>query len=115
MALDALNTVDIIETMENYIDRTRPPKDIRDKLDIGYRIDNQSIILFEIRLFWKDKTQLLTHDFAKTTFDKKNDVWKIYWLRSSLKWNLYEPSPTVKKLGDFLKLVEADKFNCFRG
>jgi hypothetical protein len=115
MALDVLNTVDIIEAMENFISRTRPPKEIRDELDVNYRIDNQSIILFEIRPSWQDKTQQLTHDFAKTTFDKKNDVWKIYWLRASLKWNVYEPAPTVKKLSDFLKIVEADKYHCFRG
>ena len=115
MALDVLNTVDIIETMENFISRTRPPKEIRDKLDVNYRIDNQSIILFEIRPFWRDKTKLITEDFAKTTYDKKNDVWKIYWLRASLKWNVYEPAPRVKKLNEFLTIVEVDKYHCFKG
>ena len=84
-------------------------------MDIGYRIDNQSIILFEIRPSWQDKTQRLTEDFAKTTFDKKNNIWKIYWLRSSLKWDLYDPVPTVKKLVDFLKIVEDDDLHCFKG
>lgn len=30
-----MNTVDIIEVMENYIETMRPPKEIRDKLDIS--------------------------------------------------------------------------------
>ncbi|HEX5024332.1 MAG TPA: DUF3024 domain-containing protein [Agriterribacter sp.] len=115
MALDALNTVDIIETMENYVARMRPPEEIRHKLDINYRIDNQSIILFEIRPSWRDKTQYLDHDFAKTTYEKKNSVWKIYWLRANLQWTLYDPAPTVKKLVDFLELVEIDKYGCFKG
>src|SRR5206468_3239800 len=115
MALDALNTVDIIELMENYIARTRPPEEIRNELDINYKIDNQSIILFEIRPSWPDKAQRMTHDFAKTTYNKKNGVWKVYWLRANLKWYLYEPCPTVKKLADFLQLVETDKYGCFKG
>jgi Protein of unknown function (DUF3024) len=96
----------------------KPPlgqKAIRDKLDINYRIENQSIILFGIRPVWNDKTKYLNHDFAKTTFCKKNAMWKIYWLRANLKWNLYEPKPTVEKPPDFLKEVDQDKFGCFRG
>jgi Protein of unknown function (DUF3024) len=115
MALDVMNTLEIIELMENYIERVRPPKEIREKLDISYRIENQSIVLHEIRPDWKDKTIYRTHDFAKTTYDKKNKIWKIYWQRASLKWDLYQPQPTVQKLTDFLKEVELDKFGCFKG
>jgi hypothetical protein len=115
MALDALNTVDVIETMENYIEKIRPPEEIRNQLDVNYRIENQSIILFEIRPNWQDKTQYRTYDFAKSTFEKKNGVWKIYWMRANLKWHLYEPAPVVKKLTDFLHILETDKFGCFRG
>ena len=115
MALDVMNTVEIIELMENYIAKVRPPKEIRDKLDINYRIENQSIILHEIRPDWKDKTTYRMHDFAKTTYDKKNKVWKIYWQRASLKWDLYKPKPTVAALKDFLKEVDLDKYGCFKG
>ena len=115
MALDVIKTVDIIELMENYINKIRPPKNIRDELDISYRIDNQSIILFEIRPLWDDKTKYMTHDFAKTTYDKKNSIWKIYWLRSNLKWDSYQPKPSVKKLQDFLKILDKDEFGCFKG
>jgi hypothetical protein len=115
MAFDGLNTVDIIETMENYIDKIRPPKEIREKLDVNYKIENQSIILCEIRPVWRDKSQYQMHDYAKATFIKKNNHWKIYWLRATLKWNSYEPKKTVKKLSDFLKIVDEDKYGCFKG
>lgn len=115
MALELMNTVDIIEAMENYIERVRPPEEIRSKLDIGYQIENQSIILHAIRPDWKDKTIYRTHDFAKTTYDKKNKVWKIYWLRASLKWELYKPKPKVASLKDFLKEVDIDTYGCFNG
>ena len=41
MSLDVMNSVEIIEIMENYIAKNRPPKEIRDKLDINYRLENQ--------------------------------------------------------------------------
>lgn len=115
MALELMNTVEIIEIMENYIAKVRPPEEIRAQLDISYRIENQSVILFEIRPVWDDNTRYLTLDYAKTTYDKTNSIWKIYWLRASLKWNLYEPNPAVKKLSEFLKIVDQDKFGCFKG
>lgn len=115
MALELMNTVDIIEIMENYIAKVRPPKEIRDKLDISYRIENQSIILHEIRPDWRDKTICRMHDFAKTTYDKKNKVWKIYWQRASLKWELYEPKPSVNELKDFLIEIDEDKYGWFMG
>ena len=115
MALDIFNTVDIIETMENYIDNNRPPENIRDKLDIGYRIEEQSIILFEIRPAFHDKNQKLNADYAKATYVKSRNIWNIYWLRSNLKWYTYDPKPSVNKLSDFLKIVEEDKYGCFKG
>jgi len=115
MALDVINAVEVIGIMENYIARARPPKEIRDQLDINYRIDNQSIILFEVRPAWNNKTTYATHDFAKTTFNKKNNVWKIYWQRADLKWYLYEPKPEVEKLIDFLFEIDQYKCGCFKG
>lgn len=49
MSIDLLQTVDIIEIMENYIENTRPPEEMRPQLDISYKIEGQSIIIFEIR------------------------------------------------------------------
>src|SRR5690349_16772175 len=115
MALDVMKSVEIIEVMENYIARRRPPVEIRDKLDINYRLDNQSIILFEISPIWNDESNYQTNDFAKATFDKKNDFWKLYWMRANLKWNLYRPHPTVRFVQEFLEVVDADAYGCFKG
>lgn len=114
MAIDALDAVEIIEVLENYIARNRPPEHIRKQLDIGYRIENQSIYLFELRPDWQIPEIIRHEDFAKTTFVKRQNTWKVYWLRGNLKWYTYDPKPQVKKLIDFLKLVDEDKYACFR-
>jgi hypothetical protein len=41
MALDIMHSVEIIEAMENWIEKNRPPENIRRELDKGYKIENQ--------------------------------------------------------------------------
>lgn len=115
MSLSLFNTIDIIEIMENAIERMRPPEDIRDKLDLGYRLENQSVILFEIRPKFNDPSIKMELDFAKATFVKSTNKWRIYWMRGNLKWDSYEPEPESNNLHDFLKKVNEDKYHCFFG
>ncbi|TAH01616.1 MAG: DUF3024 domain-containing protein [Sphingobacteriales bacterium] len=115
MGLDILQTVDIIETMENFIAKIRPPEEVRAELDIGYKIENQNIFIFEIRPNWKNPEEIQHFDVAKTTYVKTTNCWKVFWLRGNLKWYNYTPKPTVKNLKDFLKLVLEDKNCCFFG
>ena len=115
MSIDPLKTLYAIEALENYIEKHRPPEHIRPELDIGYRIENQSIYLFEIRPQWNNPSVIRHLDFAKTTFVKTKSTWKVFWIRANGKWYPYDPKSTVKSLDQFLKLVEEDKYHCFKG
>ena len=115
MGLDALKTTDVIEVMEGYLERVRPPVEMRSKIDISYRIDNQSIFIYEIRPRPDGSGDIMHNDVAKTTFVKNNNQWKIFWKRASLKWDPYEPEPIVKTLQEFITTVENDSYGCFWG
>lgn len=115
MALNVSSSVDIIEIMENYLERERPPVEVRNQLDIGYEIKDQSIILQEIRPVWGRPDEIMRNGYAKATYVKSKDLWKVYWLRGNLKWYPYDVQPTVKKLTDFLELVDVDSYGCFKG
>ncbi len=115
MTLDILKSVDIIETMENYIAKVRPEPEIRNQLDLSYEIKDQSVILNEIRPAWNNPKEIFTSSYAKATFVKNKNVWKIFWKRADNKWHTYKPRPTVEELKDFLKLVDEDKYGCFKG
>jgi hypothetical protein len=115
MPIDSLQSLEIIEIMENFLSAKRPPEDIRDRLDIGYRIDNQSIFIFEIRPRYQSPEEKVELDVAKTTYVKSKDLWKVYWKRGDLKWYPYDPQPTVKNLNAFARLVEEDSHACFWG
>ena len=84
MAIDILQTLDVIEAMENFIARKRPPEHIRPKLDIGYKIEDQSIIVFEIRPKFEKPEEKRETPMAKTTFVKTKNHWKIFWMRADL-------------------------------
>ena len=115
MAIDTIQTLDVIEVMENFMERIRPAEEMRPKLDVSYRIEEQSIIIYEIRPHWEMPGQIIESAIAKTTFVKAKNHWKVFWFRADLKWHAYSPCPVVKELEDFCRLVEEDKHSCFWG
>jgi hypothetical protein len=104
---------EIQSTVGKYIERIRPKdEDVRKQLDLAFRIEGQSVYLFEIRPDMRGR--IISHDVAKTTFVRTENVWKIYWMRADLNWHSYEKT-NVKSIGDFVKTVETDKYGCFWG
>jgi hypothetical protein len=115
MALDGLHTVDIIETMEKFLEQVRPPEEIRAQLDVNYSIDAQSIVINEVRPRWDNKDEYREYGIAKATYNRSKNEWKIFWKRADLKWHGYTPELTVKTLVEFLRVVKEDKHHCFWG
>jgi hypothetical protein len=115
MAISEFEIKRVEKIMEGYLARTRPPVEIRNELDIGYRIENQSVELFEIRPTFKDPGTKIEHAIAKATYVKREGIWKIYWMRADLKWHRYEPEPEAANLEEFLSVIEDDHHGCFYG
>lgn len=115
MALSEFETKRVEKLASAYVEAHRPPAHIRPELDIGFKVCDQSVELFEIRPRWDNPKEILEHTFAKTTFVKKSQVWKVYWMRQDLKWHRYDPVPEVNSLEDFFDVVSEDAFACFRG
>jgi len=104
------------QLVQKYLDGRRPPAHIRPELDLGYRMNGQSVEMFEIRPVWKGQPgEKMELPFAKATYVKSKAVWKVYWQRADLKWHRYEPNSEVKSLEDFLAVVEKDEYCCFYG
>lgn len=101
--------------LELFLNDRRPPAHIRKELDFGYRIENQSVVLFEIRPEWRNPQNIIEIPFAKTTFVKKDKEWKVFWQRQDLKWHSYPPAPRVRYFEEFLALVKEDSHACFFG
>lgn len=115
MQIITFDKASITAIMDSYIARNRPAEHIRPQLDLGYCIKGRSIIIFEIRPVWLNPEEIMEAGRAKATFVKLTGQWKVYWIRASLKWDLYPVKPVVNTLNEFVKLVEEDKLGCFWG
>jgi hypothetical protein len=105
----------IEKTLEQHLQKIRPPEDIRDQLDVGYDFDRQAIMLVEIRPKWDDPERIMHHPYAKIRYIKSQKLFKLYWLRASGKWELYEPFPESSHLQELLDVVAEDRHYCFKG
>ena len=103
------------KTVSAYIEKRRPPVHLRTQVDLSFRIENQSIEIFEIRPRFNDPTRVIETPIAKTTWVKSQKVWHVYWQRADMKWHRYTPQPEVKSLQVFIDVVEADEYGCFYG
>jgi hypothetical protein len=115
MALSEIELKRCEKALAAFMQRRRPPPEIRCKLDLAYRISGQSIELFEIRPDWQDKTKTMEAPVAKATFIRTQNHWKVFWMRRDLKWHGYEPNQEVKTLEAFLNVVDRDEYCCFFG
>ena len=103
------------EKLVQFIEGRRPPPHIRAELDLAFRINGQSIEIFEVRPNWRDKTKLQEHSIAKATYNKGKRNWKVFWQRADLKWHSYNSNPEVASIEDFLAVVQKDEHGCFFG
>jgi len=101
--------------LDAFLERRRPPEQVRDKVDLDYRIEEQSIVIFEKRAAPRDPDRTIEIAVAKTTYDRAEDALRVFWQPRDRKWHGYEPRPEVESLADFLEVVDADRHGCFWG
>lgn len=115
MAFNDVECRRIEQVVGAFVEAHRPPPEIRSELDLGYRVQDQSVEIFEIRPMWRSPEEKVEQPVAKATFVRTQHVWKVYWQRADLKWHAYLPEPEVQSLEAFLALVEKDEHACFFG
>uniref|UniRef100_UPI001FDFA8BA DUF3024 domain-containing protein n=1 Tax=Saccharospirillum impatiens TaxID=169438 RepID=UPI001FDFA8BA len=93
----------------------RPPVEIRPQLDLDVRVSGQSVQIVEIRPHFREPSTNIESPVAKATYVKKSPCWKIYWMRSDLKWHSYTPEPESRSIEEFFAIVNADENGCFFG
>lgn len=99
--------------MAKYRSANRPPEHSRNELDIGYRLDKQSIEIFEARPQWDDSFKKTETPVAKATFVKTQKAWRIFRTKNDMKWHRYDPVASVKYLEEFLTVVTDSENCCF--
>ncbi|MEZ5357746.1 MAG: DUF3024 domain-containing protein [Candidatus Zixiibacteriota bacterium] len=91
------------------------PDSIRNKLDIGFRFEGLSVVIFEIRPRWNDPAEITETPVAKLTFVRSKNAWKIFWMRQDLKWHAYTQMAEMSELNRALEVIDRDEYGCFWG
>lgn len=99
--------------LDKFLADHRPPEHIRGQVDIDYRIVNQSVEIFEVRPEFNEPSKKMEIPVAKATYVKSQNIWKIYWQKSDLKWHKYDPVPEVRLFEGFLNVVGENEYECF--
>lgn len=115
MSLSELQREKTERAVAEFIERRRPAPELRDRVDLGYRLEGHSVIIFEIRPKWNAPRQKQELPFAKSTFVETLNIWKVFWMRPNRKWHRYDPHPEVNSIEEFLELVTKDEHSCFFG
>jgi len=103
-----------VAELADFMKERRPPLHLRDQVDLRYRINQTTLILYEVRPAWDGRGDVIERPFAKLTLIRSRHVWKLYWMRTSGKWQAYEPDE-YRSLIDVLSVVRLDEFGCFFG
>jgi spore coat polysaccharide biosynthesis protein SpsF (cytidylyltransferase family) len=115
MAFSEFEIKRLQKVVGQYIEKNRPPLNVRDEVDLCFRVQGQSVEIFEIRPLWSNPKEKIEEPVAKATYVKSRNLWKLYWQRADLKWHRYEPDPEVRSIEDFIEIVERDEYACFFG
>ncbi len=113
MALSELDWHRAERQMTTFVEDIRPPAAIRAQLDIAFRMEGQAVELFERRRTMRGHP--IESPIARFVYVKSRSVWKLYWMRSDLKWHRYPPLPEAPRLELLLAEVEEDPNACFFG
>ena len=66
------------KTIRAFIAKKRPPAHLRHRVDLSYRIEGQSVEIFEIRPMWSNPNEKIEEAVAKATYVKTQKIWKVF-------------------------------------
>jgi hypothetical protein len=83
---------------------------------LEYEVVGHRVIVLEARADRDDPSASWSrHPVAKLTFVRKAATWRLFWPRTSRKWNSYGPLPYSPDLADLVVEVDRDPHCCFFG
>ncbi len=95
--------------------RLRSLPQFADELRFVYEVEGHVVSVYEERLPWRGDGDWTRSGIARFRFVRSKGVWRLYWMRSDLRWYLYETDEMPSDLDALVAIVEADEFGAFFG
>ena len=105
---------DVETKLAAYCDN-KVPKAIRDKLALSYKIERNSIILYEIRPHYQYKNRKMECHIAKIKFLPIKREWQLYYQDRNSKWHKYWNYAPKKRISTIIKEIDRDPTCIFWG
>ena len=115
MPLPDIQIRECLNAAGEFISARRPPPEIRNSVDYRADIKGQELTILAIRPAYNDQNQKVDHPIAKARWVGTRKVWRLFWMRSDLKWHSYEPLPESPSISRLLAEVHRDPHCCFFG
>lgn len=113
MAFNNIEIANIRRCMEFFMEKRRPAEHLRDKLDLQYRIEDDSVIIFEIRqLTWSNGR--VEEPIAKIAHNRHSSSWSLLWMDKNSNWHHYDEK-MLSGFSDAIQLVEENICGYFFG
>jgi len=91
------------------------PEHVRDQLLHRFRVERNSIVLFEYRPSFQNAKVWIEEPVAKFRFLISRGEWHLYWQDRNLRWRQYEWLPPKRTFLPLLQEVERDPTHLFWG
>jgi len=104
-----------IEKLVGGLCAARSPEHLRDQIRLEYRVQDHSILIYDVRPGWRAPRELMEEPCAKIRYVRTRDIWQLYWQRADLTWHRYDPLSEARSLDALVKHVDEDPHCCFFG
>ena len=111
MAFNDIEVAQIKRCMEFFMEKRRPSPFIRDEIDLIYEIQDQPVIIKEIRSVMG---RTIESPIAKITFNRQQNGWKLFAQNRAGKWEGMFNN-LIPTFSDAIKVIEDEDLDCFFG
>jgi len=114
MALPQFVTAKVESILESYCDR-KVPIEHRDKLRVCFKIEENSVTLYEERPAFMKPGTLVESNISNFQYDAKTSLWTLYCRDQYSHWHKYDVFDPSLDFDDLLQEVEEDPTGIFWG
>ncbi|MFB3925370.1 MAG: DUF3024 domain-containing protein [Syntrophales bacterium] len=102
----------LVETKLRNFCREKISEIFRDRVRLGFRIDDDRVTLFEERLLFFDPSRWLALDVAQFRYHEMTNLWSLYYMDRDVRWHAYYLNPK-RDFDILLREVDEDPVGVF--